>query len=77
MTCNNCKWRKQGEGCVHCSQDDAKMYKAIRKPCKVCGREPGMLRNGCGACIGRGLYIYWAIYNKCDCNGFEPNKPPF
>lgn len=37
---DNCKWRKQGENCVHCSHPKAVHYLPLSfyKRCDVCGR---------------------------------------
>lgn len=68
----DCKWRKQGENCVHCSHPDAVMYYPLKKPCHNCGRKPKEETGGCGACIGRGMYVYPYSYDECDCEGYEP-----
>jgi hypothetical protein len=71
MNCFDCKYIKQGTNCMHCNHPNAVKYLDIKEPCANCGRKPGVNKNGCGACIGRGLYCYPGSYNKCDCGGFE------
>jgi hypothetical protein len=46
----------------------------LKKPCYNCGRKPNENIGGCGACIGRGQYVYPFAYDECDCEGYEPNK---
>ena len=70
----DCKWRKQGESCVHCSHPKAVKYIKLKSNCKICGRKPNEEKNGCGACIGRGLYVYPFAYDDCDCGGYERSQ---
>lgn len=67
----DCKWRVQGENCVHCSHPNAIKYKELKTKCKNCGRNPNEEKNGCGECIGRGRYVYPGMYEDCDCGGYE------
>ena len=68
----NCKWIKQGK-CVYCSHPNAIEYVELKAPCACCSRKPNENKNGCGACIGRGLYVYPFAYEQCDCGGYEKN----
>lgn len=93
----DCKWRVQGEGCVHCSHPQAIHYHKLKTFCKTCGRFEPMkiwkivhkvkmwLYNkkifikhypafACGACIGRGEYVYPFAYDNCDCGGYEARQ---
>jgi len=66
-----CKWAKQFPNSMACSNPKSIKYRKLDKPCETCGRKPMVERAGCGACIGRGLYIYPVAYEQCDCNGYE------
>jgi len=68
-----CKWAKQGDT-IFCSHPKAVNLIKLEKPCKVCGRKPNAIEPSCGACIGRGLYIYHTCYEDCDCGGYERKK---
>lgn len=74
--CFDCKHIKQGKSCMHCAHQNAVHYMVIKvkEQCFKCGRQPGVNKGGCGACIGRGQYCYPNVYDECDCNGFEPKK---
>lgn len=61
---------------MHCVHPNAVHYIDIKQACSNCGRKPGEKKKGCGACIGRGQYCYPNVYDKCDCNGFEPKLIP-
>lgn len=69
----NCKWR--ADGVPVCTHKNAVKFAPIKEPCTVCGRKPADHVNGCGACIGRGTYIYPFGYDDCDCGGYEKRKP--
>lgn len=56
---------------MKCSNPNAIQYLELKKPCSNCGRKPEVKKAGCGACIGRGKYIYPGAYEKCDCGGYE------
>lgn len=70
--CYDCKWNKQGPNCTHCSHPKAIKYKDI--DCSHCGRKANEKYNGCGCCLGRGLYTYHFAYDECDIDKFEPIK---
>ena len=55
---------------MRCHHKDAIVYHDLKRPCKTCGRKPGAKAAGCGACIGRGAYIYPFAYDECDCGGY-------
>lgn len=67
----DCIYRMQGKSSVHCSYPDAVYYQDIKKPCHSCGRNPNQKKGGCGACLGRGAYIYPYAYESCDCGGYK------
>lgn len=69
-----CKYATQTTACVKCTHSNAVTYHDLKEPCKICGRKPGANEKGCGACTGRGNYIYPFAYNDCDCDGYEPKK---
>lgn len=72
--CFQCKWVSQGSNCVHCANPNAVKYRELKNKCGVCGRNPKEEKGGCGACIGRGLYVYPFVYDNCDCGEYEQAK---
>lgn len=70
-TCGGCKHLIQGPSCMRCDHPNKITYMNITDTCSNCGRKPNIKKGGCGACIGRGLYVYPVLYNTCDCGGFE------
>ena len=67
----NCRWREHSQMGVACSHPKKKSYKRLKEPCPICDRKPNQEHSGCGACFGRGVYVYPHIYEDCDCGGYE------